>query len=201
LAIEVWGCDRNDGDYDASTHDQRDNYATHGSIRFSSDATPLKFNAHLACFRVVAKRSRDFLRILFQEDVARRSSSGHLRGAVVSVLLARPYAPSGDFADQLTLQEPSIGRQSPNAMAGSRLHGWLGDCGENLKHLLALRRRFGGRAHNLNSFVIGADPGHHEQRSPAEHQRPDGREWMAIECVEEPLTGLPYSARALTFVV
>jgi hypothetical protein len=59
LTIQVWSCNRPDCDYDAATQDQRYNYATHGSIRFSSDATPLKVNAHLVGFKVAAKRSRD----------------------------------------------------------------------------------------------------------------------------------------------
>jgi hypothetical protein len=58
--IEVWGCNRTNRDYDAGAQDQRYNYATHGSIHFSRDATPLKVNAHLVRFKVAAKQSRDF---------------------------------------------------------------------------------------------------------------------------------------------
>jgi hypothetical protein len=113
--IEVWGCNRTDGDYDAGTQDQRDNYATHGSIRFSRDATPLKVNAHLVCFKVAAKRSRDFFcasscgRMLRGARPPEVAISG---GTEVSILLTRLYAPSGDFTDLLTRQEPAIGPRS-----------------------------------------------------------------------------------------
>ena len=57
----------------------------------------------------------------------------------MSVLLTRPYAPSGDFAACLRGKNQPSGGKCPNAMAASRLHGWLGDCGDNLKHVRAAR--------------------------------------------------------------
>jgi hypothetical protein len=52
-------------------------------------------------------------------------------GTEVSVLLTRLYAPSGDFADLLTRQEPAIGRRSVNRFSGLWLHPCIGDCGDN----------------------------------------------------------------------
>ena len=95
--------------------DQRDNYATHGSIRFSRDATPLKVNAHLVCFKVAAKRSRDFF-------------AHHLAGGCCAALVPPKWPSPGaprcqsclhgstrhrvTLPNLLTRQEPAIGRHS-----------------------------------------------------------------------------------------